>query len=552
MVPAPPSEPEPGPGVEFPVPPQGHGAQGTEWALAVCSFPTPTLRGVLWDAVFTYGRQTFGRGPATIDVTVPATESAMRILGLSTPHRDQHGRTLYRFDPLRIELAVTVDGKVTDRYVVRGDVTREGGMLRFTGHTHDKLIHERVLGPANRRNSLNGVNFDASLSGWQTRGGASMTAVAGGPSGTHHMRLTGPVGSYAFKTARMTRPTPQEGRQAVRGSVLVNIPSGDWDRYAAVSINVRDRVSGRQWWPMDDGRDSEFGLIDGAWRRDVWLSDEVTARGWLPPAPFDAYVELRLMALGPSTPIKFAQPVLWRRGHTGTDYDRDLIYAPIVLLRNAQVGRDKSTWNIECIAGTPTGVEETVTWWHGDKRSLIDCLSDVLDREDGPEVWFDGSRRAFRSSARRGAVRTDIIVFPWDVLGGPRWEQDSAAQKSQLHAVSAASSVFGGADIGVTDTSHTSGQIIEVVAQGPAGKTPNALRQWARQQLARSSIAPTTASLPLRWELGRRIAVGDQIRVVQANGSEVSAVWMRATGWRCDPQRRVVTVDFGNDPNEED
>ena len=102
MVPAPPSEPEPGPGVEFPVPPQGHGAQGTEWALAVCSFPTPTLRGVLWDAVFTYGRQTFGRGPATIDVTVPATESAMRILGLSTPHRDQHGRTLYRFDPLRI------------------------------------------------------------------------------------------------------------------------------------------------------------------------------------------------------------------------------------------------------------------------------------------------------------------------------------------------------------------------------------------------------------------------------------------------------------------
>lgn len=535
VVPSWPSEPEPG--WEPPPLPDQPGARGTEWSLLVCRFPTGEPLGVIWDAeIERVGRQTYGRGPASLSVSVPATAENVAVLGS---------------DPLRIELAVCVDGLVLERYVMRQPWTHGGSQIRLEGQTYDALLRERVIGPPGRPNRV--APIKPGLAGWSTRNGASATVHAGGPDGSHFVRVTGPVGSYLASAVRLTAMDLQWVGRPVGAAALVRVPLGDWDRYQLVSLHIWDYLRSRWAWPPADGTtDGEFS---DSMYRGVWLADEISAQGVTPPMPFDVRAEIRLHALGSGSPVDYAAPVL------GTPFNDGLAVPPpqvpdlsavlgflLLQAQDASERRQKSSWGL-AVETKPVGVAEAHVWMHGDRLPLTEAIAELVERDDGPDLWADGAIRRFKVAKRRGRNRTDVAIMPWDVLDGPpTWQHDPGGQVTGLHVLSSASAQYGGGDVGIRDTSRSGGQLIEATVQSPDRMTRNQMRRWGGGKLKTLRHAQITTTLLVRWSLGRLLAVGDTVAVHLENGAARLNAELRVTAWTAIPGRNAVQLELGTDP----
>lgn len=538
--PPPPPEwqPDPDPGPD-PVPlPRQPGTRGTEWALLVCEFPSGRPRGVIWDAqIDKVARHTYGAGPASMNASIPSTTDNLAILGR---------------DPLRVEFAVCVDGRVLERYVMRQPWSYEGATVRIEGQTYDVLLGERVIGPPGRRNWVPALK--AGLPGWHRRGGASAQVYAGGPAGTHFVRVSGPVGSYVAAAVRLTVPGARWVPVTVGAASLVRVPNGDWDRYQLVSVHIWDYQRGRWAWPPADGTtDGEFS---DSMERGEWLADEIQVTGLTPPIPFDVRVELRLHALGSGASVDYAAPVISTPGYDGLLFPPgavpDLSHVISWLLAQAQdtsSARQKSSWNLPADVISNCGTRENTVWQHGNRLPLTEALSQIVERDDGPDVWADGAKRRFAISRRRGRRRLDLAIYPWDVLEEtPRWRHDPGAQVTGLHVLSASSHQFGGGDVGITDTSRAGGQVIEATVQSPDGLTRNQMTRWGHGKLQTLRHPQITTTVLVPWELGRLLAIGDSVPTYLVAGAADLGAELRVTSWTALPNRDAVELGLGTDP----
>lgn len=531
-VPAAPVDPDPW---EPPPLPTQPGAAGVEWCLLVCDWPSGARRGVIWDArIDSWSRSTYGAGPGSLRASVPSTASNLAVLGT---------------DPLRIELAVVGGGVVRERYVARQPWSSGGGVVRIDAQTHDVLLNERVCGPPGRVNLAPPIR--PGLPGWHSRGGASAVAVAGGPAGSHFMRVTGPPGAYMAAAVRQTSAPIRWVQVPFGAAALVRVPAGDWDQYQLVSVHIWDRVRGRWAWPPEDGTsDGEFA---DSMDRGVWLADEVQAEGLTPAMPFDVTIEIRLHAL-PGVTVDYAAPSLGRPLHDGLAFPpggkpdlSDVVDAYIAQAQDTSAARRKSSWGLKTLV-TRCGVAENILTPHEERRSLPEALARILDRDDGPEFWWEGRLRRFAVAPRRGRVRRDVAIYPWDVIGPQSWEVDPGAQLTALHALSSASTQYGGGDVGVIDTTSSGGQVIEATVQAPDGLTRNEAAAWARGQLKLRSKPQITARLMLPLDQVLLLEVGDTLEVHLRDGDDVLDEWLRVTGLDVQPERGIGVVDVGTDP----
>lgn len=530
------------------------GGQGERWRVRVAEFPSGVDRGVLWDAVVESDTKRLRElGPHEARLSVPATPTAMRILGDPID-----GTDLYSLDGLIArEFLVGSDraGAVDGRYVVRDEATVRAGRIEiplvgFVGG----LTSDRVIGAATRLNLLGGRGrFGSSLSGWTHVGPGTSGTSAGGVDGSGFYAWVKGTPGETYIEARVRwqlGEQPWDVRQWFAAQSYVWLPGGlDIDGYGLVSLGVRDRASGKVWWDFRQaGGDSGMGLVDESMPTGRWVDDgPVVAQGLLPRPPYDVDLLVRLHAVDETEEVRFDDVRLVRPENTSTGVERDLVSHPRSLFAHAQAGRGKSPWGITVQTGDETGTVELGRWMHEDGQTLDEALNALGGR--GVEVWdLSGPGRSVMASARRGAVREDVVLNPWDVLGEVVWAMDLGRIKSAARASSAAASLWGGADEGAVDISQSRGQVIDVTLAGPAGMLPAQLVQWLEGELSSLALLPSSLTVLVSAEWARRVVVGDTLRVRARSGSAGLTDWMRVTQIARHHRRGIAAVDLGTDP----
>lgn len=310
-------------------------------------------------------------------------------------------------------------------------------------------------------------------------------------------------------------------------------------------------TGGTEVWPA--GRpDLEAGVVESDMARGSYDPNPVEAIGYLPAPPYNVDVWVRLYPTDETEKTYYDGVQIIRRENTSTVDAVDYIRHPRQLFEHAQRGRMKTTtgapaWGVGYSYGTPSGVEAVGTWWHEDGQSLNDALEALAPHV---EVWdYPDGKRTVRAAKRRGAKRTDLQINPFDLLGEIRWQVDPGAQRTAIRATSSAGTIWGGADEGVSNTTQSDGQIIDVILSGPAGMTPEQLKAWATQQLGSLRLLQATATLIVRVPLGLRIQVGDSIRVAVVDASGGHYDWMRVHGWTPNFEAGFIALDVGTDPD---
>ncbi len=553
VLPTVPSTPAPTVGYEHPAPAQPWEA-GEEWLVAIAGFPSGAVRGVLWGARIEQLEIRDRRvGPNTVTVVAPTTPQIMRLVGSSTGETDLAGRPLYDItQAVSWELLVgsSMDGMVRWRFVVRDPVSVSGGELRITGvGIVGGLTADRVIGAPTRLNLLGTIGSMESLTGWSTVGDAAMVLDDDSVEGEKCIGVTGTPGE-AWIEARVTYTQPDVpwGRQAIAAQAWCKLPAaGDIEDYGLVTVAIYE--GGREWWPDPTRGDPLAGVVEAQMVRGRWMPDPVVGMGMLPPPPYNAEVVVRLHPTDPVNPTFYDGVKIIREENTSTVTKKDLTAHVVKLFDHAQRGRDKSSWGVTVVEGAPTGVKERGMWLHADGQSLPEALEAICGRDKGPEIWDEaGFGRVVVAAKRRGSVRPDVVIQPWDVLALPGWQVDPGAQRTAIRGVSHVGTVWGGADVGSIDRAAAGGQIIDATVTGPAGQTPKQLQAWTDEQLATLKVLPATTTVRVRWPVGMRLAVGDSVLVGLADGAAGHLGMLRVTAWKPDFARRFVELDLGTDP----
>jgi hypothetical protein len=557
-----PSDNPPGEGYEPPTAGPQRYSQPITWRVAVASFPAGQLQGILWGARIEQGphRRQRSAGAHSVEISAPLNGNTMRVLGTDT-RLTEHGRSIYRVaNPIRWELLVGYGGKVTDRFVVRDEVRIRGDRVFISGVGITGLAGDRVIGAPTRLNLLGGAgSFErGTLRGWRLVGNATGgVQQVGGPDGEWSAWVKGtPDGNnYLEAVAHYAQPARPWGRQRIAGVAYVKLPGGglDIDDYALITVNIRDHATGLERWPA--GRDDlESAIVESDMVRGSWIEDQVVAIGYLPTPPFDVDVWIRLHPVDEDEETEYDGAGIIRRENTTTfpaGTPVDTTQHIVRLWDHFNRGTDKSPMGVKVVVGEPTGVEKVRTWWHEDGVSGPEAIEAVCGEEGGPDVWDDASQgRAIKVAKRRGSKRDDLILHRWDCLAIAEMSIDPGAQKTAIRATSSAGSIWGGADEGAIDTTRTGGIVIDVNLAGPSGLRPNELQAWVNAELAARSLLPASKRLYLPFRLATRIAVGDSLRApITAGSAMLSPAWYRVTDWEAYPDRNLVTVDLGTDPD---
>lgn len=536
------------------------GAVGEKWRVVIGRFPTGGTRGVLWDAKITwFSERDRALGGNRITVTAPTTPSVMRLLGdREGSERGPNGGRLYGIkNAISYELLLgsDIDGLIRYRFVVRDQVEVANGQVTInaTGFIGG-LTADRIIGAPEPLNLLgNGASFESgSLVRWAVHGADATAGVdAGGVDGSYAAWVQGTPGeAWIEKSYHYTSVPRPWGQVPIAGTAYVKLPEGeDIDDYGLVTIAVHDTATGAQLYPLPGRGDPNAGVVTSDMVRGSWVKNPVIGIGKLPTPPFDAYVTVRLHATSKTQRTYYDAPELIRRESSSTVNPVDITRHVTQLFRHAQEGRDKGPgWGITIYEGNPLGVSEVGTWWHDDAQSLDDALTALEGR--GIEMWdLAGPGRRVASSKRRGQVRRDVQINPWDILGRTPFRVDPGAQRTAVRGVSAAGSIWGGADAGAIDTSNSNGQVIDVVLSGPVGMMPNQLKDWTRSEMAGLATLQGTGRIKVAPRLGMRLRVGDTVRLAQVDGSAVHMDWVRISERNPNFDGRYVELAYGTDPD---
>ncbi len=534
-------------------PPAYDGAIGERLRALVGGFPTGRTPAILWDARVQVDIRSREAGGNSCTLTMPASLQNMRILG------DQVTPSLYTSkDAISREIIVgsNADGKARWRFVIRDPWEHSGSEVTVKGVGFvGGLDGDVVIGSPTRLDLLGGIgSFESgTLSGWRQAGTIDAEVVSGGVDGDYKVRLRGVPNTlnYIEAKARVTNTIAHPwGRQRIAATSYVQLPGYgfDIDDYTLMSVVVTHAGGGAEFYP--NGPDENAALVEGEMRRGAFTQDPLEAFGYLPSAtkPFSVDVRVRLYPTDETEWTYFDGAEIIRRENTSTVDPVDAVRGYARLWDHAQRGRDKSEKGITVSLGIPSGVEKVWTWWHEDAQSLPEATEAICGQ--GIEVYdYPSGKRQIRATKRRGAVRSDVQINPWDIYGTVAYQIDPGAQRTALRATSAAGSIWGGADVGAIDPRQANGQIIDVVVSGPVGMTPAELQRWALQRLSDLLLRQITCTILVSWQTAQRISVGDSIRPTLVAGASVHRDWMRVHGWSPDPDLRWVALDLGTDPD---
>ena len=79
-------------------------------------------------------------------------------------------------------------------------------------------------------------------------------------------------------------------------------------------------------------------------------------------------------------------------------------------------------------------------WRYDDNPPMDECLEALCAEEPPFEVWDDATNgRNVAVALRRGEVRDDIRIQPWDVLARVSWVVDPGAQRTAVRGQNAVS-----------------------------------------------------------------------------------------------------------------
>ena len=561
FVPPVPGAPDPGPGTGAPAVPDQPGEQGYEWLVAVANFGSVgnNLRGIFAGAVIESLTICVRElGPQRVDIRVPATAHNLRVWGTVTSEVDQAGGPLahVRGSVAReILIGSSEDGLVRWRFFCRDEVRVEGGFLRISAvGIVGGLTADRVLGSIRGPHSLMTGSFEwGDLRGWAANG-VTAEVVPGGVDVGHCVRIRGnPDGVNCLQAhVRWTVPASLEFGNLL-ASAYVRLPNigAEIEGYGLMTVTVTEVVSGNQIWPWPGRGNDRAAVVDMDMPRGTWLADQIVAGGGAGPAPFDVWVDVKLFPLSATEWTYFDKVHLFPLSFFRVLDIRDRADAVRDLMVEAQSGRDKRSWGVGVIKKSSMGTLPDHRQWSTDENPRLDEILEELLAEDPPgEVWDDAETgRNIAAGARRGQVRSDLVIQPWHVLGRARWTVDPGAQATGLRAQNASgASVLGAIDVGVIDTSRSGGHLMEVVLRGPSAMRQRDLGVWVRRQLERMSILQGSTSLLLRWDVGMRLAVGDSVRVAVTDGAAMHVDWMRVMSWQPDLVGQAgVLVQFGTD-----
>lgn len=542
-----PGVPDPGPGFEPPAVPDQPGAQGEEFYVAVSSFGPGTpgeVRGILWGAVIeTLTEADRQMGGNRLSVSVPTTPYNMAVWGGLSLEVDQEGQPLYHVrGSVARELLVgsNLDGRPMWRFFVRDEVRIEGGSMKINavgivgGLTSDRLMGS-VRGPRNRLTVARGSFEQGDLTRWEEVGDCEAQIQSGGADGDYYVRLRGtPDGSNFLRaSARWTVPeeVPEAGQMLAGAYVRIPTALGpEVEGYGLLEVRIFDYSTLEQLWPRPNQGNPSAGVVLPDMQRGVWLADQVQAEGWGRWAPFDVIAEVRLYPLDETEWTHFDGVTLVTPTIAGLYAGIDRSFGVVTLFQDAQLGEDKSTWQVGVERREDVGsLPDPVLWLYDDNPPMDELLEALCAEEPPFEVWDDAANgRNVAVALRRGEVREDIRIQPWDVLAKVSWAVDPGAQRTAVRGQNVSgSSVLGSIDAGAIDTSAAGGHVIDVTLQGPKEMRQRALVSWVRQQLSRLSILQGSTTLMVTWRCGMRLSVGDTVRVAFSDGQAVHTDWMR-------------------------
>lgn len=567
FVPTIPGAPDPGPGYEPLEVPDQPGAQGDEWQVVVASFGPGTsngVRGHLWGVVIeSLTIPVREMGPQRVEFSAPLTPYNMRVWGGVSAEQDQHGNTLYHLRgsvAREVMVGSSLDGRPRWRFFCRDDVRIEGGRLRVSavgiigGLTADRVMGS-VRGPRNRLTVARGSFEQGDLTRWETRGDAEAEVVSGGVDGNYYVRVRGtPDGTnYLVASARWTvaADVPLSGRMLAGAYVRLPNIGPEIDNYGLVQVAIFEYGTLTRLWPREGQGDPTAGVVLADMERGIWLADQVMAEGQGKWAPFDVIAEVRLHPVSSSQYVHYDGVTLVTPEEAGLYAGIDRTYAIRTLFQDAQLNDDKSDWGVGVeFTGSVGTLADPIVWQYDENPSMDELIEQVLADEPAFEVWDDATNgRNVRTGPRRGQVRTDVRIQPWNVLGKVSWSVDPGAQRTAVRGLNVSgTSVLGSIDSGAIDTTKAGGNVIDVVMQGPKGMRYRSLVGWVRQQLAQLSILQGSMSILVDWNTGMRLATGDTVQVAVMEGSAVHKDWMRVMSWSPDLKNRSgVLLVLGTD-----
>ena len=540
-------QPDPGPGYEPPVVPDQDGAQGEEFYVAVSSFGPGTpgaVRGIFWGAVIeSLTEADRGMGGNRLSISVPLTAHNMRVWGAPSLEVDQQGEILYHArGSVARELLVgsNLDGRPMWRFFVRDEVRFENGSMKINavgiigGLTADRLMGS-VRGPRNRLTVARGSFEQGDLTRWEEVGDCEAQIQSGGADGNYYVRVRGTPNGQNFlrASARWTidDDIPEAGQML--GGAYVWIPpelGPEIEGYGLVEVRIFDYDTLEQLWPRPNQGNPSAGVVLPDMQRGVWLADQVQAEAWGRWAPFDVIAEVRLHPLDETHWTRYDNATLVTPTIAGLYAGIDRSYGVRTLFQDAQLDTDKSTWQVGVEVREMVGsLDDPVLWRYDDNPPMDECLEALCAEEPPFEVWDDATNgRNVAVALRRGEVRDDIRIQPWDVLARVSWVVDPGAQRTAVRGQNVSgSSVLGSIDAGAIDTTAAGGHVIDVTMQGPKEMRQRALVSWVRQQLSRLSILQGSMTVMVTWRCGMRLSVGDTVRVAVSDGQAVHTDWMR-------------------------
>jgi len=534
---------------DAPVPDDDSRVRRVQWAVA--SIRERRWLGELLEAR-TEGRRSLNLdGGGEVQISVPTTDrSALATLlgDIASWGEVVTGRATL----LDRSIHPVIDGRVGPGYVLRGEARISQGRVVLSGQAPSRLWADRIVGTAERvdllggRGMFRGHGSPASL-GIQVVGDVEVRWATPGARADRALEIRGDslTGHVAITTGHSAGDGLTGDRITVRSGAFLRIPD---DAVEDTTVMLTEVYEGGERVSPGPGAPNLYAVqiaeddATGAWTR-----EPLTSAALLPLAPYTAQVVTRIYPASTESWTGISDLTVFRRDTFSTGVERDLVTHQALLIREGQTGRRKSSWSMPFLIGDHVGVSELGVWRHEDETPLTEALAAVSSRDDGPDLpWVDAQWRA-RCSARRGRVRTDIVIGPDDILGDDGWVHDPGSQVSELRAVTDRGNAYWRVASTARDTSRTDGHVIERQVRAPNDLDLRQLDSYTAARLAERAQPQETATIAVRGHLGRRLEVGDTVRVVQLDGFWRLDRMVRIVDWSIDDEADVVWLDVGTD-----
>ena len=440
------------------------------------------------------------------------------------------GRSVHEVDLKAYEMVLGVDDGQGFRAEAGPFVFRNGpmdiadGRINLSGPDLRAVFDDRPLGEIATHDLLEGAgDFGRTVLGgvpygWIPDSGITdIEVVAGGVHGTKCLRVKG---RGWVKSPEVSVPGHPEVGSSIEGSVFGKFPESIapgtpvvqtrvkiLGATAASNLDVTARKAGAR---PDNGR--------------MWSMDPISSGTTTPltTSTCRAWMELYSGSATEWTYFDFA--TMGRGVLTGYLEAVDLARYPVRIIRDAQYGPGGTTWGIVTRIMELCGSVDQMTWQHNEQPWVGSALDSILSRDDGPEIQLlpTGELRIWGQG--RGRVRDDMLLGP-NVIVSPAWAQDPGAEFDDF---------IMGTERG-TGTSMVASKVsqpatpyrhrIASFERAPNGRPLNQVDHLAARRAAIDARRQITATVRVPWYYGRKLATGDTVPMVQADG--LMGTWSR-------------------------